>query len=41
MTKRLVCGAFLRYRRRYAGRFFAGQQETFLNVQGFDAVLVA
>lgn len=41
MTKTPLCGALLRHRRRYAGRFFAGQQETFLNVQGFDAVLVA
>ncbi len=38
-TPRLRC--VLRYRRRYAGRFFCRSAGNFPNVQGFDAVLVA
>ncbi len=41
MTKTLRLRSFLRYCRRYAGRFFCRSAGNFLNVQGFDAVLVA
>ncbi len=41
MTKTPLLRALLRYCRRYAGRFLCRSAGTFLNVQGFDAVLVA
>ena len=37
----LIRRALFRHRGRYAGRLLRRTEETFLNVQGFDAVLVA